>query len=76
MLALAASMSAALVASVSAAETLKPEEVLPRTLDGYVAQDKTFWDYLKANHPLFKHYMKDGPASSASSPCPTATKNG
>ncbi len=60
MLALAASMSAALVASVSAAETLKPEEVLPRTLDGYVAQDKTFWDYLKANHPLFKHYMKDG----------------
>jgi hypothetical protein len=50
--------------------------VLPRTLDGYVAQDKTFWDYLKANHPLFKHYMKDGPASSASSPCPTATKNG
>ena len=60
MLALAASMSAALVASVSAAETQKPEEVLPRTLDGYVAQDKAFWDYLKANHPLFKSYMKDG----------------
>ena len=60
MLALAASMSAALVASVSAADAPKTEEVLPRTLDGYVAQDKAFWDYLKANHPLFKHYMKDG----------------
>lgn len=33
---------------------------LPRTLDGYVEQDKAFWDYLKANHPYFKSYLKEG----------------
>ena len=57
LLSLAASLSAALVAtSVSAAEA--PKVDLPRDLDGYVAQDKAFWDYLKANHPYFK-YLKE-----------------
>ena len=64
LLSLAACMSAALVASSAmAAETpaaqTSAKEVLPRTLEGYVSQDKAFWDYLKANHPYFK-YLKEG----------------
>ena len=52
LLSLAACMSAALVASSAmAAETpaaqTSAKEVLPRTLEGYVSQDKAFWDYLK-----------------------------
>lgn len=31
----------------------------PRTLEGYVEQEKFFWDWLKKNHPVFK-YEKDG----------------
>lgn len=31
----------------------------PRTLDGYVAQEDAFFDYLYKNHPIFK-YEKEG----------------
>jgi hypothetical protein len=31
----------------------------PRTLEGYVEQEKPFYDFLKKNHPMFK-YEKDG----------------
>lgn len=31
----------------------------PRTLEGYVEQEKFFWDFLKKNHPVFK-YEKEG----------------
>ena len=57
LLSLAACMSAAFVASSAYAAEQKVD--LPRDLDGYVAQDKAFWDYLKANHPYFK-YLKEG----------------
>ena len=49
--------SAAMAADAPAAAQSKVD--LPRTLEGYVAQDKAFWDYLKANHPYFK-YLKEG----------------
>lgn len=39
--------------------TTQVNEKLPRTLDGYVVQEKEFWDYLKQNHPIFK-YEKEG----------------
>ena len=35
----------------------EPESV--RTLEGYVEQEKEFYDYLKKNHPIFK-YEKAG----------------
>lgn len=42
------------------APATQPTQVdLPRTLDGYIAQDKAFWDYLKQHHPYFK-YLKEG----------------
>lgn len=62
LLSLAACMGAALVAtSTMAAEAPAAQTSvdLPRDLAGYVAQDKAFWDYLKANHPYFK-YLKEG----------------
>ena len=62
LLSLAACMSAAFVASTAMAADTPAAQTsvdLPRTLDGYVAQDKAFWDYLKANHPYFK-YLKEG----------------
>lgn len=31
----------------------------PRTLEGYVEQEKAFYDFLKANHPLFTEYEKN-----------------
>ena len=31
----------------------------PRTLEGYVEQEKDFYNFLKANHPIFK-YEKEG----------------
>ncbi len=30
-----------------------------RTLEGYVEQEKEFYDFLKNNHPIFR-YEKDG----------------
>ena len=78
LLSLAASLSAALVAtSVSAAEA--PKVDLPRDLDGYVAQDKAFWDYLKANHsrPIIRiSSTSRKTASWVSSRCRTVRKNG
>ena len=65
-MALAASIGALFAASAAmAADTpAKASSVtavdLPRTLMGYVEQEKDFWDYLKANHPIFKTYMKEG----------------
>lgn len=54
------SLSAALLAVMATNAVAAENKVdLPRTLDGYVAQDKAFWDYLKANHPYFK-YLKEG----------------
>jgi hypothetical protein len=32
----------------------------PRTLHGYIEQEKFYWDFLKANHPLFTVYEKQG----------------
>ena len=32
----------------------------PRTLGGYVEQEKAFHDFLKQNHPLFTDYEKNG----------------
>lgn len=32
----------------------------PRTLEGYVEQEKPYFDFLKANHPLFTVYEKQG----------------
>jgi len=32
----------------------------PRTLEGYVEQEKAFYDFLKKNHPMFKDYEKNG----------------
>jgi hypothetical protein len=31
-------------------------EESPRTLEGYVEQEKAFYDFLKKNHPLFTDY--------------------
>ena len=63
LLSLAACLSAAVATTAFAAEAPAAADQtsvdLPRTLDGYVAQDKAFWDYLKANHPYFK-YLKEG----------------
>ena len=42
-------------------EAAKEEaEVGPRTLEGYVKQEKAFYDFLKKNHPMFKDYEKNG----------------
>ena len=43
----------------------KPEaksegELSPRTLDGYVEQEKVFYDFLRKNHPMFADYEKNG----------------
>jgi hypothetical protein len=49
-------------ASTANGEPAKPaaeEESKPRTLEGYVEQEKPFYDFLMANHPIFK-YEKDG----------------
>jgi len=35
------------------------DSVTPRTLEGYVEQEKPFYDYLMKNHPMFK-YEKEG----------------
>ena len=35
------------------------DSITPRTLEGYVEQEKPFYDYLLKNHPMFK-YEKDG----------------
>ena len=35
------------------------ESITPRTLEGYVEQEKPFYDYLMKNHLMFK-YEKDG----------------
>jgi hypothetical protein len=35
------------------------DSTTPRTLEGYVEQEKPFYDYLLKNHPMFK-YEKDG----------------
>jgi len=32
----------------------------PRTLEGYVEQEKAFYDFLRKNHPLFTTYEKNG----------------
>ena len=32
----------------------------PRTLEGYVEQERGFYDFLKKNHPLFTVYEKEG----------------
>jgi len=32
----------------------------PRTLEGYVEQEREFYDFLKKNHPLFTVYEKQG----------------
>jgi len=37
----------------------EPAEEGPRTLHGYVEQEKAFFEYLRANHPVFK-YEKAG----------------
>lgn len=57
LLSVAAVLCAAAAAPATAAEH---KADLPRTLDGYVQQDKAYWDYLKANHPLFKTYLPAG----------------
>ena len=63
-MALAASIGALFAASAMAADApaAKTETSvdLPRTLMGYVEQEKNFWEYLKENHPIFKTYMKEG----------------
>jgi hypothetical protein len=35
-------------------------EAGPRTLEGYVEQEKAFYEFLRANHPLFTVYEKEG----------------
>ena len=52
--------SAAMAADTPAKASSETAVDLPRTLMGYVEQEKDFWDYLKANHPIFKTYMKEG----------------
>src|ERR1022692_3263548 len=37
----------------------RDDSITPRTLEGYVEQEKPFYDYLLQNHPMFK-YEKDG----------------
>ena len=63
-MALAASIGALFAASAMAADApaAKTETSvdLPRTLMGYVEQEKNFWEYIKENHPIFKTYMKEG----------------
>ena len=54
------SLAALLGAACIATPVLAAQEAdLPRTLDGYISQDKAYWDYLKTHHPLFTSYMKD-----------------
>ena len=61
LLSLAACLSTAFAATAFAADAPAAADNqkvdLPRTLEGYVSQDKAFWDYLKANHPYFKNYL-------------------
>ena len=42
------------------AGSVAEEELSPRTLEGYVEQEKAFYDFLKKNHPLFTDYEKNG----------------
>lgn len=66
LLSLAAVISTAFAASAAVAADAPvlhdPElnQTMPRTLMGYIDQDKAFWDYLKANHPYFKTYLPEG----------------
>ncbi len=52
------SLAACLTAGLGASSAFALQTIdFPRDLDGYVAQDQAFWNYLKANHPYFKHYL-------------------
>lgn len=44
----------AATAGASQATTPPVEPYPPRTLEGYVVQEKDYWDYLLKNHPVFK----------------------
>ncbi len=51
---------AAQQAAASSKSQIQPDDsITPRTLEGYVEQEKPFYDYLLKNHPMFK-YEKDG----------------
>ena len=47
------------VNAAAAAPAAAHDESGPRTLHGYVQQERKFYDYLLKNHPIFK-YEKDG----------------
>lgn len=55
------SLAACLTIGATATSAMALQTIdFPRTLDGYVAQDQAYWNYLKANHPYFTTYLPKG----------------
>jgi len=48
------------LAADAPAEPAAPAIEAPRTLEGYVEQERDFYDFLKKTHPLFTVYEKEG----------------
>src|ERR1035441_9426760 len=46
-------------AATQKTQITRDDSITLRTLEGYVEQEKPFYDYLLKNHPMFK-YEKDG----------------